>query len=507
MLAVVMASMAVGDAYAQPVVDYSASALLQTSTSDFAPYFIGSLSGGRTARGNAANLDINADIKLDLKRRFSWGAGVEVLAGASDAIHYDRWDNDNRVWTTVANRQAPIWIQQLYGELKYRGVYFRLGIKDQHSALLDEPVTSGDLIRGNNARGVPGAEIGFIDFQDIPFTNGWVQIEGTVEYGIMTDDGYKRDQFNRFNSLTTSDLWYTYKRCYFRTKPSQPFSVTLGMQAAGFFAGSTIKYSGGNIASSEDRGFHFKDIFRMFIPTKGNTSDGFVEGSSLGSWDFKARYRLNSGHALTFAFQWPWEDGSGIGRRNGFDGLWGLYYKAPERSWINGAGIEYLDFTNQSGPIHWAPGDFPDADLTGEATGADDYYNNESYGSYVNYGLGLGSPFPLAPFYNLNGYPMYAHNRCRGMHIAVTGSIGPKWDYSVKYSWQEAWGSGRIPQAHALIDNSMLVAASWDACSITPGLRFALDAAFDTGSLRGSNFGVLLAVSYSGNFSFKRQSK
>ena len=36
---------------------------------------------------------------------------------------------------------------------------------------------------------IPGVEAGFLGFQNIPFTNGWVQIGGAISYGRFTDDG------------------------------------------------------------------------------------------------------------------------------------------------------------------------------------------------------------------------------------------------------------------------------------------------------------------------------
>lgn len=483
---------------------YGVTALGNASTGDFAPYFVGSMNGGRIVRKGSALLDIGAKVEIDRSQRFSWGACAEILTGYSSANDYARWDAAQAAWTTSKNRPAAAWIQQLYGEIKYRGVYLRLGQKDPASALLDERLSSGDLTRSGNARGIPGVSLGFIDFQDIPFTNGWVQINGCIDYGKFTDDDFMHSQYNYYNWLTTSDVYYTYKYCYFRTKPSERFSVTLGMQTAGQFGGSTEYYNKGQLYSSDHRGFRFKDIFKMFVPTTGN-GNNFVEGNSLGSWDFKARYRLRSGDEISFAFEWPWEDGSGIGRRNGWDGLWGVYYHSPSRKIVNGAAFEYLDFTNMSGPIHWAPGDTPGTTITGQATGGDNYYNNDTYVAYTNYGMAIATPFLFAPIYNLNGYPAFMNNIARGVHLAVTGCIGPNVDYSVKYSWQKAWGMSRQPNSYSLTDNSAMLDVEWDAKSVLPGLKLLGVVAFDTGKLRGDNFGAMVGVSYCGSFNFKKK--
>lgn len=501
-----IALMAAVSSSAQDALEYRAEALGNGSTGDFAPYFIGSLNGGKIVRKGSALLDVGAKVSIDRSKRFSWGAGAEFVTGYSTANRYDRWDASTKSWGFSQNRPAAVWIQQLYGEIKYRGLTLMVGQKAPKSALLDESLSSGDLTRSSNARGIPGVSIGFIDFQNIPLTNGWVQINGTIEYGRYTDDGFRRGQYNYYNWMLATDIYSTYKYCYFRTKPSMPFSVTVGMQSAGQFGGYTAWYRQGVNTKNETRGFHIKDIWKMFFPTTGN-GNNFVEGNSLGSWDFMARYRFRSGAELSFGFQWPWEDGSGIGRRNGWDGLWGLYYKTPGRAAITGAAIEYLDFRNQSGPIHWAPGDFPGTDLTGEATGGDNYYNNDTYTAYTNYGMAIATPFLVSPIYNLNGYPAFQHNCARGIHMAVTGCIGAEIDYAVKYSWQQAWGIGRKPQPICSIDNSMLFDVAWNGARLLPGLKINAKLAFDAGRLRGNNFGAMLGVSYTGEVSFKKNKK
>ena len=483
------------------VVDYSATAIGQGSTSDFAPYFIGALNGGRTTAASAGLLDVSASVALDTTRRFSWGAGVEVLTGATSSVDYQRYTPNG--WTVSNSGPAAAWIQQLYGELKYRQVFLRLGQKQQHSFLLDESISSGDLTRSGNARGIPGVEAGFIDFVDIPLTNGWLQINGVIEYGRYLDSDFKEEQFNYYHGQITSDLNYTYKRCYFRTRPTERFVLTIGMQTAGQFGGSYRRYAGGQLTGSENRGFKIKDVFKMFFPTQGG-ADGYYEGNSLGSWDVKLQYRLRSGDELSVAFQGPWEDGSGIGRCNGFDGLWGIYYHAAKRQLISAVALEYLDFTNQSGPIHWATHDAPGTSINTEATGGDDYYNSEYYGSFTNFGMAQATPFLVSPLYNLNGSPNFLHNRARGVHAAVSGWFGNDFSYAVKYSWQQAWGKGRVPATHCLIDNSVSIAASYDAHQLLPGLSISAQVVFDAGSLRGDNFGALVGVTYSGNFSFSK---
>ncbi len=500
-IALLICCSAASKAASPVVVDYSASIVGNASTGTFAPYLIGSWNDGRIFEGAGIWHDGLIEKKTSLDTRFSWGAGLEYMLGYGSATDYERYIDDSSTWTFHSNRQAPAMLQQLYGELKFRGVYLLAGMKHRRSGIVDDELSSGDLVRSNNARPIPAVSAGFIDFQNVPFTNGWLQIEGEISYGRFFDNKTKENCFNFYTGEYTQDLMYSYKRCYLRSKPSQPLCVTAGVQNAGVFAGSTLFYRSGKILVSDYRGFKLSQLWNMFFP-EHNNGEGNAIGNSLGSWDFKARYRFANDSKLSAYFQWFWEDGSGLAKRNGWDGLWGLQYDFAKRGPVTKIVAEYIDFTNQAGPNHWAPSDSPGTNLTTMVGGADNYYNNDRYGPYANYGMAIGTPFIVAPIYNTDGYWAFTHCRARGFHLAVTGDILPTLSYTFKFSAQKAWGDGRVPQAIALEDYSAGASAVWHA---SRHIETRLHVAFDAGKLRGNNFGALASVTYKGNFTFNRR--
>lgn len=479
-----------------PALEYEATLEAVPGTERFAPYMIGSwrngLMNGRT--GIVADAELHK--QLDLSKRFSWAAGVEIAAGYMSASDYELYDNGQ--WTGRSYRPAAFTLQQAYATIKYRQVCITAGQKNPHSYFVNEKVSSGDLTRSNNARGLPGVEAGFIDFVDIPFTRGWVQIDGTISYNAFTDNKYRRSQFNYYNDILATGLLYTYKRAHFRTMPSQPFSVTLGMQVGGLFGGTTQWWDRGKNTRVQKNGASLRTFIDMFLPVEGN-GDGYYQGASLGTIDLKLRYRLKNGAELTAYYQNPWEDGSGLGKYNGFDGLWGVAYHSPARTIITDAAIEWLDFTNESGPIPWQPADYPGCTQINATSGGDNYFNNDQYGAYANYGMAIASPFVMAPVYNTDGTPYFAHNMCKGLHMAVAGAIGDDIDWRAMYSYQKAWGMGRLPAPRSYICNSAMIEGSWNAGRILSGLHLKAAIAFDAGSLRGNNFGMYLGIKYSGS--------
>lgn len=490
---------------APPVtIDYQASLTANVSSGKLAPYMIASWNYGRYTAGKGIWQDGRISKAMSLDRRFDWGAGIEYVAGYGSSTAYDRYNVADGSWGTHGNRPASVHLQQLYAELKFRGVYLTAGMKERNSLIVDGRLSSGDITRSNNARPIPGVAAGFVDFQNIPFTNGWVQIEGEIMYGRFVDDKFRENTFNYYYGLLNTDSWYIYRRCYFRTKPSMPFSVTVGMQAAGEFAGYAREYERGKVIGDYPRGFKIKDIFTMFIPREGS-GEGYYKGNSLGSWDLKARYAFRNGSELSAYFEWPWEDGSGIGKATGWDGLWGLQYNFAKQGIVSKVLIEYFDFTNQSGPIHYAPSDSPGTTVDQGITGGDNYYNNDFYGPYANYGMSIGSPFVVSPLYNIDGYPGYLHNRARGFHAAVEGRFCGNWEYTAMVSHQRAGGLGRLPAPRRLRDTSGKIAVAWKSVGGIRGLDINAAVAFDAGRLRGDNFGALVGVSYSGSFNIGKK--
>ncbi len=492
-----LAAVVIGCCFAYSQAEYSVSAIGNVSTGDFAPYLIGSLRHGKLTQKGSALLDGCVTLPMDPNKRFSWGAGVELITGYSHENAYDYWNADLGLWETHNEGPAPAWVQQCYGEIKYRSVFLTMGLKEHSSALLNPLLSSGDFVESGNARPILEARVGFLDFQDIPFTNGWVQIQGEVSYGRMLDDTYLKHHYNYYNYHIHLKSRYSYRRCYFRTNPHKPLSVTVGMQIGSFFAGYADYYKQGVFQSARIAKESFWAFFKVLIPM-GENGEDYYEGSSVGCWDFNARYQLPGGQQLKVYFQGPWEDGSGIGRLNKFDGIWGIEYKSAKPGLISGAVFEYLEFRDQSGPIHWAPGDMPGTTVSNEATGCDDYYNNYFYNSYANYGMSIGTPFLLSPIYNLDGYLAFTCNRTNGFHIGVMGNILPTLDYRFLASHQRGLGTYRQPFYHSRHNTSFLLEGTWNAARLLQGLSMKLECAIDRGALRGNNFGMALTLSYSG---------
>lgn len=478
--------MAVDDA------ELSVEVLANSSSGDFAPFFIGSLNHGKTTQKSSALADIAFVKDLDLDSRFSWGIGAEVLAGAQSQNIYQRWDQQINDWIDNPQKPSSFWLQQLYAEAKYRSVFLSVGLKEHSAALLNPDLSSGDFVESGNARPIPEIRSGFVDFVDIPLTNGWVQINGQVAYGKMTDSKYIADRYNYYNYHIGKDAFYAYKYCFLRSNPEQRLMVTVGMQAATIFGGETQYYYKGECLKTNKYDSNLGTFVKMLMPVVSQDED-FAPGSSIGSWDFYSQYLLNDDNEIAAYFQWPFEDGSGIARRNKLDGVWGLEFRSSAQRVISGIVLEYIDFRDQSGPIHYAPDDNNTPTITQGTSGRDNYYNNAYYNSYANYGMSIGTPFLISPIYNLNGYPAFECNRANGFHLGVSGFLRYNMPYRLLLSHQRGLGTYSYPYYQVRTDTSVMVECNYQ---INSNFNLKMQVAADRGSLRGNNFGALLSVRY-----------
>ena len=504
-------------AMAAQEVDYEAGVTVNAGSEELAPYFISALKGGTVTQQYSTLLHGTLRHTMDTTRRLSWGAGAQLWAGWASSTDY----YNHEAGAMIGRHPARAWVQELYVEGKYRAVYAVIGQKERGTPWLNGRLSSGDLVMSGNARPGYGVRGGLIDFQNIPLTKGWVQIKGELGYYRFGDGDWLENHYNHRNHFINTGYWMNYKNIYFRTKPDEHLVLTIGLQAACQFGGTVKEYADGVMYNTYNMDANAKAFFKALIPGSGGSGAAdanYYEGNHLGSWDVALQYNLKNGASLRAYHQHLWEDGSGIGFKNGFDGLWGLEYNAGRRSPLSGVVVEYLDLTNQSGPLHFNPHDYTNSDrpagspVTGEATGSDDYYNNYGYNGYHNRGLSIGSPMVLSPLYHTDGYMRYYDNRMRGVHIAFEGTVADGLSYRARYAWRKSWGNIFMPRPEAATMSSWSLEGQYDVKSVD-GLRLNLQLALDRGDLASgnprypetkTNFGVLLGVAYHGNFSLRK---
>ena len=472
----------------QTTVTYHLTAETAFGSGDFTAY---QLSTNRyhtlATRPNTAYLRGAVNVEHQLAEDWKLSGAVDVIA----SVHADH----------------KAYQQQCYVNLSWKDFFLEAGARELKPVLRDPLLSSGALTKGNNAKPVPQVHVGTNGFWTVPYTKGWLQIDADFGYGKLMDSDYRERQFNREGSGNwhyATGAYYHQKHLYFRTNPEKTFFVTAGIEHVAQFGGTGYSTETGEMVAKK-KAANLKAFWKVILPVgdsnyfENDAMEDWVYGNHIGSMTIQLGWNINKDHQIQAYVDDIFEDGSGMRKGNGWDGLYGLQYKnkAEGRQYVRGAVVEYLQTTNQSGPIHWDSGDFSEpirSQITDLVTGDDNYYNHMFYGPYAHYGMTQGNALLVSPIYNKDGFADFRDNRIKAWHVAVNGNITDRLSYLVKGSYREGWGTyaNPLPQKHhsfdAMLQGSYTL-ASW---------QFSGAYAFDKGNIYGDCNTFNIKIGYHG---------
>lgn len=378
----------------------------------------------------------------------------------------------------AAGQNATFIPQQFYISAAYKWLSLWAGSRELCSPLLNSRLSSGGLTWSGNARPIP---------QIMLCTPGYVAIakrvslKAELSYGWFTDGHYQQTHVaDKF--MYNKKVKYHHKSLFFRFgKPDGKWTFDLGIDADDQFGGYLTKDG-----ETTDMNNGVKEYWRALVLHNGG--DGvYFSGNYLGTEYLRLNYNFGrygmSAYVLNF-----YDDMSGMAKRNGFDGLWGLEYRFAGKAPVNGVVVEYYQTTNQSGPLHGL--DFSEVGKTG---GADDYYNNDQYVGWSHWGMTMANPLVASPIYNGNGNLAFMYNRVKALHIAFSGDISSELGYRFKFSYNKSWGTPFKPIVNILNNFSTFAELNYNPLRM-PCWNIAGSIAFDSGKLYGDNAGVQIKI-------------
>ena len=265
---------------------------MNAGNSELAPYYISSNRYGDVTQQYSALLDVSLAHSTDFSKRFAWAVGLEAVGGYTSSADYERYVGSGQ-FEVQKQHPARVWLDEAFVMAKYRSIFAVMGQHGKSSPIVNGMLSSGDLVWSNNARPPVGLRAGFLDFQDIPFTRGWLQLKGEFGYFRQFDDKWLENHYNYYNHFISTGTWLHYKSLHFRTRTDQPLVFTIGAQAACQFGGTAKYYEDGQVTRTVKMDADLKAFWRTFIAGSGGNSagDSFVEGNHLGTWDIALEYR------------------------------------------------------------------------------------------------------------------------------------------------------------------------------------------------------------------------
>ena len=469
-------------------INYDLTAETAVGTGDYTAY---QLTANRyhtlATRANTAYMRGTMNIEHSLSDNLTLSGCIDAIA----SVHADH----------------KAYLQQCYINLSWQALLVEAGSRELAPVLRDPQLSSGAFVKGMNAKPIPQIHIGTNGFYTIPHTHGWLQINFDFGYGKFMDSGYREDKFWQGGSINQSyaeGIWYHQKHLYFRTNPKKRFFITAGIEHAVQFGGAIHTFINGH-ESIKEKPAGLRTFWNVILPLgdgdyyEDDALEDWIYGNHIGSMTIQIGWNINSYHQLQIYGDDPFDDGSGMRKSNGWDGLWGLQYnnKAAGRQYIRKAVVEYFQTTNQSGPLHCDPDDYPRSvrgQISDYVTGDDNYYNHMFYNSFSHYGMTPGNPLITSPIYNKDCFLGFRDNRIKAWHVGLSGEITDCLSYLIKGSYREGWGTYAMP----LADKHHSFDAMMQGEYHTGPWRVSAAYAFDKGNIYGDCSTFNFKISYHG---------
>ena len=380
-------------------------------------------------------------------------------------------------------------IQQAYADFRYKWLGIFAGSKEMTAPLINSRLSSGELTWSGNSKPIPQIMIGIPEYL---YLLPRLAIKGEISYGWFTDSNWMEGHTNlAAGGWYTKNIKYHHKEGFVRIGvPGGKWQLDFGMTLDTQFGGQMVTASG-----VTDLGNSLKDYFRIFIPgaageDKPANDALFYQGNFVGTEQIRGTYRGKE-VAVSLYLDNYFEDFSAMGKQNGWDGLWGLELKFKRFRPINNIVLEYLQTTNQSGPLHGLHE--PEEGPVHKTGGSDNYYNNGLYPGWAHWGMANGNPLLRSPIYNENGTLSFKYNRVKAVHLGWSGEISDEWEYMAKLTMNRTWGTHGAPTLDILENFSAYAAFQYRPAKLKTW-AFHASLGLDTGDIYGDNFGFQLKV-------------
>lgn len=399
------------------------------------------------------------------------------------------------VESPVNNTPVYGYFDRLYLSAGWKMLRMDVGLKPRHGDLSTLSITRGDFMMSGNARNMPGINLS-ADW--IYFEKGkWFGFKGNLAHYHMLDDRH-------FMGAMLHD-----KSIAIRIAADRRVEFMAGFHHYAQWGGVSAKYGKHEVT--------LKNYIKTFFAQRGGTEDSMMDqlnvyGNHLGNEWMRLVWR-EDGYSLTFQYDKPFEDNSGMIFKNFPDGVWTFQYSKSDRSaWVTDVVCEFICTTWQSGELHDRPAteeemakQNPDDVLYGKVIvgGQDNYFNHSHYYSgWTHYGRMIGLPLitPSVPDEAglTNGI---VNNRVRGYHLGVDGLIA-KVPYRFKATFTENFGTYRNPFPSKLCQLSLALEASLTKDITTLPVVFTVGLYGDIGKLYQNTAGLTFRITYGGRSRF-----
>lgn len=424
------------------------------------PFWLVSNQFGKPSLNSASGfLSARLEASEDTSKTFDYTYGLEL---------FERYDGSNKFW-----------IHQAYFKVRLHFLYFRAGKCEETFGNQDRHLSSGSALWSENSRPMPKIVLGTNGFVSVPFTKGYLQLDGLLSHGWFGSDGYVKN------------VYLHHKYLYIKLGGKLPVNILYGLQHYAMWGGTDPVL--GQLPVGLDT---YKRIFFVLEgnPDNPNTPENEARnrlGNHLGSRNYGIDIRLKR-VGMQLYYQTIFEDHSGYSRKFMPDGLWGISVQNSTKGKIIGT-ILYEHFRSkyQSGGIHFEQDGSPYVDS---------YFYHDLYQSgWTYHGFTIGSPLITSPVLIQADTTGIINNRVTAHHFGMAGVIHKTINYKLFITMSRNYGTFYHSFTKPRNSTSVLLQLSNDY-ELLNGTEVMLQLAFDTGEMYGNNLGVGITVRKHGIF-------
>ncbi len=483
LLAIIFSSITLGATAQKWEVDWGASANALYSTGEFLPFWARTNNDGIFPYATSGALTVGADIRYGDKDGWNFEAGTNLAGGLAKATSY----SPGGIYGLV---------DRLYVSGSWRMLHLDIGMKPRERELSDLSISGGNVMYARNTRNMPGINA-WTDW--IYFEKGhWVGIKGNYSHYQMIDNRYVANTMIHNKAIS--------------------LKVALGRKVDLIFGFEHWAQWGGYSPKYGQQPATFEDYLRVVLGQGGGEGSTIsdqvnVLGNHLGKEYLRVDWRAKD-FTMTFQYDKPFEDGSGMRFQNAPDGIWSLQLSLNDREqWVTDVIYEFITTTWQSGTAHDRPAteeemskQDPDEFYYGKVVigGCDNYFGNGEYQSgwtYYNRVIGLPLLLPNAP--GEDGITIgMASTRVRAHHFGIKGIAFKKVPYRFLATYSFNYGkynqSESSPFASTPQQFSMALEAEFGHRLFDKNLPFAVTLGLyaDIGEVYQDCFGFTLRFTY-----------
>ncbi len=368
-------------------------------------------------------------------------------------------------------REAGFKIHQGYAAIKTSLLTFWAGRKEEVIGNQDSILSTGGSVWSANARPMPKLVLATPGYVDVPFTKGYVEVNGSLAHGWFEEDRYVKN------------LYMHQKHAHVRFGGDFFINASVGLIHFAQWGGESPNPRFGVLPSGWDA---YKKVFVVKEGDPGAVDTGEVInklGNHLGARNYRIDYK-HERFTTSFYFQTIFEDNSGFSKPFYKDGVKGLVIRTKDSDrLVNHIVMEYIQTTWQSGSVH-------DISDSIKLVGDDDYYNHYIYLSGWSYKwFTLGTPLITSPVYYGNNTRLY-NNRVMALHVGLGGVIGGL-DYRTFFTYSTNKGTYKKPSSQR---NQFSWYLETTLPAIWQGIDLNIMLAADIGQMYGNNLGVNLLL-------------